>query len=375
MNPDVYVHNLDPFAIQFGENGFRFLGFHLEGIRWYGLAYLAGFIVGYFTIKAMAKRKTTPMKENEVADFITMVAFGTMIGGRLGYCLFYAPHLLFDFTSAFPFWGALRVTEGGMSSHGGMIGVILVCVWWARTRKMNVFHTIDLVVFGGAMGFFFGRLANFVNGELWGREAPPDLSWAVKFPGEIYGWTRDNLTRLSELAPAVEKLGEFQTAKGEVVKVTAESWKNWVQNYRTDVQSWNFVNEGVEKLIQATQTANLEVTQALAPFLTPRYPSQLIQSVLEGLLVFIILNIIWLKPRKPGVVGAWFGILYAIARIIGEQFRMPDAHIGFELFGLTRGQWLSIAMLLMVTVYLIWSHRRDTEPMGGWDIKGEMAKK
>lgn len=375
MNADVYVHNLDPFAVQFGENGFRFLGFHLEGIRWYGLAYLAGFIIGYFTIRAMARRKTTAMKENEVADFITMVAFGTMIGGRLGYCVFYAPHLLFDFASSFPFWGALRVSEGGMSSHGGMIGVILVCIWWARSRKMNVFHTIDLVVFGGAMGFFFGRLANFVNGELWGREAPAGLTWAVKFPQEIYGWTKDNLTRLSDIAPAAERLGEIHTSKGEVVKVTAESWKNWVQNYKTDVQSWNLVNEGIEKIIVAIQNANVEVTQALAPFLTPRYPSQLIQSVLEGLLVFIILNFIWLKPRKPGVVGAWFGILYAVARIIGEQFRMPDAHIGFQLWGLTRGQWLSIGMLAMVIVYLIWSMRRPTQAMGGWDIKNEMAKK
>ncbi len=367
MAHDVYVHNLDPFAIEFSE-GFNIGSFPLEGIRWYGLAYLAGFIIGYFTIRAMAKRKTTPIKIGEVADFITMVAFGTMIGGRLGYCLFYAPQLLIDFSLSPPFWGALKVTEGGMSSHGGMLGVILVCVWWAKTRKIDVFHTIDLVVFGGAMGFFFGRLANFVNGELYGREAPADLSWAVKFPQEMYLWTKESLSKLTEISPAVEKLGEITTAKGEIVKLTADSWKNWVSHYRTDGQSWNLVNEVIEKLILATQTGQTQVIEALAPFLTPRYPSQLIQSLLEGLLVFILLNIIWLKPRKAGVVSAWFGIFYAVARFIGEQFRMPDAHIGLQLWGLTRGQWLSIGMLLLVFGYLFWAMRRDAKPMGGWDI-------
>jgi phosphatidylglycerol:prolipoprotein diacylglycerol transferase len=84
----------------------------------------------------------------------------------------------------------------------------------------------------------------------------------------------------------------------------------------------------------------------LEPLLTPRYPSQLIQAGLEGLLVFVILAVIWCWPLKPGVVSAWFVVLYAIARIVGEQFRMPDQELGFELFGLTRGQELSAVMLL-----------------------------
>lgn len=316
----------------------------------------------------MALLKTTSMKADEVADFVTLVAVGTMAGGRLGYCLFYAPSLLWDFSWSPPFWGVLKVYEGGMASHGGILGVILVCLYWARRKKMDPYHVLDLTTFGASIGFFFGRLANFVNGELWGREAPATLSWAVKFPQEMYGWVRDNATRLMDLSPAVEKLGEIRTAHGETVRLTAESWRNWVQHVNTDANSWSLVNEVIDKLVMATQTGQNQVIEALAPFLTPRYPSQVIQALLEGLLVFVILNLIWLKPRKPGVISAWFGFGYSIARIIGEQFRMPDAQIGFQWLGLTRGQWLSIGMLAFMFLYAFWVSRRQVAPMGGWNV-------
>lgn len=364
----VYVHDLDPFAIQFPE-AWRIGSLHLDGIRWYGLAYLAGFVCGFLIIRYMSRRGTTPMKTSEIADFITMVAVGTMVGGRLGYCIFYSPQLLLDFTASPPFWGVLRVYEGGMASHGGIIGIIAVCVWWARTRKMDVFHTLDLVVFGGALGIFFGRIANFINGELWGREAPADLSWAVKFPQEMYNWTRDGLSKLLEIGPAVEQLGQVTTSQGEVIKLNAELWKNWVQHYRTDVQSWNVVNAVIEQLVVSIQNGATNVSAAIAPYLTPRYPSQLIQALLEGLLVFVILAILWIKPRKPGLISAGFGFLYAIARIIGEQFRMPDAHIGYQWLGLTRGQWLSVAMFAAILGYTYLVLRRKSEPMGGWGLK------
>lgn len=363
-----YVHNLDPFAIQF-PSFLRAGAIHLEGIRWYGLAYLAGFVAGFFVIRHMARRSTTAMKEDQVADFITMVAVGTMVGGRLGYCFFYAPSLLTDFTSSPPFWGVLKVYEGGMASHGGIMGVIAVCLWWARRHKMNPFHTLDLVTFGGALGIFFGRLANFVNGELWGREAPAGLSWAVKFPQEMYAWTRDGLDRLSQIGPVVEKLGSIVNSAGQAVTPTADQWRQWVQHYMTDNYSWTMVNLGVEQVIQAIQSGNEVVRLAIEPFLTARYPSQLIQAGLEGLGVFVILSLIWLKPRKPGVVSAWFGILYATARIIGEQFRMPDAQIGFQWLGLTRGQWLSIGMLALMSIYLYLVQRQKSQPMGGWGIQ------
>lgn len=352
-----YVHDIDPFAIQF-PSVLQIGALHVDGIRWYGLSYLSGFIFGFLAISYLVKKKLTPMKVIEIGDFTTAMAIGVMAGGRLGYCLFYAPHLLFEFSASFPFWGALKVYEGGMASHGGIIGVILACVWWSRRHKMDLFHVLDLVTFGGCIGFFFGRLANFINGELWGREASPDFAWAVKFPQEMMGWTKDSLSKLLEITPAVEALGIVKKASGEVVQLTGDLWRNSIAHYRTDLTSWQIVNDTIEQMMTAIQSGNTLVAEKLAPYLTARHPSQLYQAVLEGLLIFIVLAFMHKKMLKPGLISAAFGIMYAIARIIGEQFRMPDAHIGFQLFGLTRGQWLSIAMLLGTFVYLWYVRRR-----------------
>lgn len=357
-----YVHNIDPFAIELNWN---ILGFHIDGIRWYGLAYLAGFIAGYLVIRALAKKKKTSVGALEAADFITMVAVGTMVGGRLGYCLFYAPHLFWEFGGGFPFWGVLKVHEGGMASHGGIIGIVTVCILWARKYRHDMFHLFDLVVYGGTLGVFFGRIANFINGELYGREAPQGFSWAVKFPQEMILWTRNEVGRLMDIAPAVESLGKVMTDKGAII-LNQGLWRSWVEGYHRDLYSYQMVNATLEQIITAIQGGNTILAQALAPFLTARYPSQLYQAVMEGLLVFVILFLIWLKPRKPGVVSAWFGLLYAVARIAGEQFRMPDAHIGFQALGLTRGQWLSIVMFAIFLVYLAYVIRRPAEKMGGW---------
>lgn len=343
-----YVHSLDPFAIEI-YNGF--------GIRWYGLAYLAGFILGYLVIYYLAKRKVTPMKPEQVGDFVTWVAIGTLAGGRLGYCFFYSPNLLFDFSSSFPFWGVLRVNEGGMASHGGILGVMVASYLYCRKHQIPFLHSLDLVVFGGSLGIFFGRLANFINGELYGREASESLWWAVKFPQEMYTWGARSLDRLKELVPAVEGLNP---------PVSGETWLGWISNYAVDPRSQSAIFETIDRLILATQNGNEAVIQALQVVLTPRYPSQLIQAALEGLLVFLILTWIWRKPQKIGVVSGWFGVLYCIARIIGEQFRLPDAHIGYQWLGLTRGQWLSIAFLGIAITYLVIAYRRASPLVGGW---------
>lgn len=357
------VHHLDPFAIQFTQN---------FGIRWYGLAYLAGFICGYWVIRYLAKKGNTPMKPDAVADFITLIAIGVLVGGRLGYCIFYGPELFTSFDAHFPYWGALKVNQGGMASHGGIIGVMLVCWLYGRKHKISVYHLFDLVTFGGSLGFFFGRIANYINGELYGRPAPQGLSWAVKFPQEMYLWADKSVHKLMSVGPAAQALGHIKTAAGNI-PVDIATWQAWVRDYHQNLIDQNRVNAGINQLIQAVQHGNHQVTQALSLVLTPRYPSQLIQCLLEGLCVFLILVWIWRKPRKPGVVGAWFGILYAIARIIGEQYRMPDVQIGFQLFHLTRGQWLSIFMLVISVGLMIYVQTRDTRPMGGWS-DSELAK-
>lgn len=359
-----YVHNLDPFAIQFTAN---------FGIRWYGLAYLAGFILGYYTILRLTRAGATLFKEDEIADFVTYVAIGVLAGGRLGYCLFYAPDLFFAVDSRFPYWGVLRVNEGGMASHGGIIGVMVVCWLYARAKKISVWHVIDLCVLGSSLGFMFGRIANFINGELYGREASATLAWAVKFPQEMFVWVSKEFTRLRDVAPAVDALGSIHTENGDL-PVNASVWQSWLDSYGRDLNSRSFVHETLEQIIGAIQGGNEAVRVALAPALTPRHPSQLYQMFLEGFLVFVILMFVWRKPQKPGVVSGWFGVLYCVARIIGEQFRMPDAHIGFQLFGLTRGQWLSFGFLMAAIMWLIWAYRSDRPKLGGW-FPDEEAKK
>jgi phosphatidylglycerol:prolipoprotein diacylglycerol transferase len=353
---EVYIHNLSPFAIRFTED---------FGIRWYGLAYLSGFVLGYIALRLVYKYGRSPLTPDKMVDFVTYCAIGVLGGGRLGYCLFYAPELFFKFDEHFPFWGVFKVNEGGMSSHGGIIGVMLVCYFFGRANKISILHLMDLVVFGGSLAFFFGRIANFINGELYGRAAPAGYAWAVKFPQEMYLWSQQQITKLFDLGPAADALGTLKTPDGPV-PLDSTIWQGWVQNFTQDVGAHNAVLRTIDQLIAAVQNGNAKVVSALAPVLTARYPSQLFQAVLEGLLVFIILSIIWIKPRKPGVLGAMFGVLYSIARIVGEQYRMPDPQIGFQLWGLTRGQWLSFGLLAVAIAFVIWAARRDAEPMGGF---------
>jgi phosphatidylglycerol:prolipoprotein diacylglycerol transferase len=353
-----YVHNLSPFAIQFTEN---------FGIRWYGLAYLSGFVSGYFALVWMTRRGGTLFKEESIADFVTYVAIGVLVGGRLGYCLFYAPELFTSFDANFPYWGALKVNEGGMASHGGILGVMVVCILYARANKIPILHCMDMVVLGGSVGFFFGRIANFINGELYGREASSTLVWAVKFPQEMSLWAQKDFSKLYNVGPAVTALHELKGSGPAAIPLNASVWQQWLDTYGRELTSRQLVHDTIDALIRAVQHGNSEVVAALAPVLTPRHPSQIYQSLMEGLLVFLLLCWIWRKPQKPGIIGGWFGVFYCVARIIGEQFRMPDAQIGFQLWGLTRGQWLSIGLLGVGIVWLILCYRRPVSRMGGWN--------
>lgn len=173
----------------------------------------------------------------------------------------------------------------------------------------------------------------------------------------MYTWGARSLEKIKTLAPAVENLNP---------PIHSDTWLGWISNYAVDTGSRNAIHDGIEKLILATQTGNQAVIDALSLVLTARYPSQLIQALLEGLLVFIILVWIWRKPQKVGVVSGWFGVLYCLARIIGEQFRLPDAHIGYQWLGLTRGQWLSFALLAVAIVYLAVAYKRNSQKVGGW---------
>ncbi len=128
------------------------------------------------------------------------------------------------------------------------------------------------------------------------------------------------------------------------------------------------------KLIDAIQLGNLEIANAVAPLLTERHPSQIYQALMEGLALFLILVWVWRKPQKPGVVGFTFGLGYGLFRIIGEYWRLPDAGIGFEALGLTRGQWLSVPLVVVGLVGLAIVLRRDAAPVGGWRGKPQESR-
>ncbi|MGZ3769830.1 MAG: prolipoprotein diacylglyceryl transferase [Bdellovibrio sp.] len=340
------VHDFDPFALRISGD---------FGVRWYGLSYMMGFICAYLLIKWLAKRQKSGLTPQMVGDFVTYGALGTLIGGRLGYVLFYSPDLILKFKSTIPFWGVLAVNEGGMASHGGMIGIVVACLLYARKYSVNAPYLFDLVAVSGPVGIFFGRIANFINGELVGRPCDPSFPLAVKFPQDILSWPAQEMSKLSELSTVVEKVG-----------VGREQWLDLVGKYRFDMNARDQLYSIMNKVIEGIQTGNTAAKEAIAPLLTPRYPSQLFAAVGEGLFLFLVLFLLWRKPRKPGFIAASFTLIYAIVRVVDEHFRMPDAHIGFQWLGLTRGQWLSVAMFMAGLILMfIWT-RASSLKIPGW---------
>jgi phosphatidylglycerol:prolipoprotein diacylglycerol transferase len=145
------------------------------GVRWYGLAYVLGFVGGAWLFQRYAKAGRSQLPAEKAWDLIIVLVAGVMIGGRLGSFLFYHPDdLIHDPLSFF------RVWEGGMASHGGFIGLAVALWWYARSQRLPYFHLTDITVSAGPLGLLLGRLANFINGELWGK--PADVPWAVIFP-------------------------------------------------------------------------------------------------------------------------------------------------------------------------------------------------
>jgi len=287
-----YVHHLNPFLIRFYDQ---------FGIRWYGVAYLCGFIAAFYLLKWLARKGYGSLAEGQVADFTFYAAlFGVLLGGRLGYVLFYRPEMLIDPISI------LRVTDGGMASHGGIIGLFIFSWIYARRHKISWTGIGDNLVAVAPIGLLFGRIANFINGELWGH--PTNVPWAVQFPSELLDYpdkAQAAIDQCSALSPNLDS---------------------------------------VNAIIDATRS-NPQVREILSHILTPRHPSQLYEALLEGVLLFVCLITIRLRFRKPdGLTTGCFFLLYPIMRIIGETFRVPDAPLTGPF---TRGQFLSLFMFLV----------------------------
>jgi phosphatidylglycerol---prolipoprotein diacylglyceryl transferase len=326
----MYVHDLNPVLIRFTEQ--------LQ-IRWYGMAYLAAFVVGAWLLEVLAKRKLWVLPPGNAGDFISIAAiFGVFVGGRLGYMLWYY--------SGDHGWGwvtqnpvvLFKVWEGGMASHGGILGLVIVTWFYSRKKKVSWFGLGDGLCTVAPLGLFFGRCANFINGELYGRLAH-GVPWAMKFPRALV--EKPNAEGLS-----------FDQAMDAVSSVTPSLGRAYQQAISNPDGAEYFLREQFFPQVLAEQRANPAISRALEPFLEPRHPSQLYEAVLEGLVLFSILW--WVRNRFPnaphGVLTGLFFIIYAIARIVSEQFREPDA----KMIGpMTSGQFLSLFMIVGGAAFLV----------------------
>lgn len=256
-------------------------------VHWYGMMYLIGFLSGWWLGRLRAARPDNDWSLQQIDDMVFYIVLGVVAGGRLGYILFYG----FSGFIADPL-SLLRVWEGGMSFHGGLIGV-LVAVWLlVRKHRRTFFEMTDFVAPLFTIGLGAGRLGNFINGELWG--GPTDLPWGMRVP------CIDAPTLCSRLG----------MPEGSIYSL-------------------------------------------------PVHPNQLYESVLEGLVLFLILWFFSEKPRPRMAVSGLFLLCYGIFRFGVEFVRLPDAHIGYLAFGwLTMGQLLTFPMLFFGVVLLILAYRK-----------------
>jgi phosphatidylglycerol:prolipoprotein diacylglycerol transferase len=279
MFPVLLFPQFDPVLVQVGP----------FAIRWYALAYIASLLLGWRLVRGLVRLPPAVATPVQVDDFLTWAVLGVVLGGRLGYVLFYQPSTYLAHPAQI-----LAVWAGGMSFHGGMLGVATAIIIFCRRNQIPLLGFADRIAIVAPIGLGLGRIANFINGELWGRPAP--LWW----PGTMV------FPRATPLAPPS------------------------VQTY---------------EMFRQTVCAGLDAIQCV-----PRYPSQLYQAFLEGLLLFLLMFALSRREtlrRRFGLLTGLFLCGYAVARITGEFFREPDAFLGFLAFGATMGQILSVPMLLV----------------------------
>lgn len=310
-----WVHNLKPELIELSDT---------FALRWYGLAYLAGFIAGYLGLKWLARKKLWVVQPDKVADFIACAAlFGVFLGGRLGYVLFYMiPESGIGYVVENPVV-IVQVWKGGMSSHGGILGLTVFTYFYARRSGCSWTGVGDGLVIFSPLGIFFGRIANFINGELYGRVT--NAAVGMKFPKEL-----------------LEREEEFHSAMRDAVEADPERLDAlWDSYLASPANSQGRLLEGVME----AGRENPAIIDAVAGYVQARHPSQLYQALLEGLALFAILLVLRLRFRAlgHGVITGTFFILYATFRIVAEGFREPDSAWVIEDL-LTKGQFYSIFM-------------------------------
>lgn len=282
------LHDINPIAVP--------LPFWPHGIHWYGIMYLLGFGVAWWLgLRRVRAGRLPGVDENGFGDLLFYAMLGVVLGGRVGYVLFYAfPDFLANPLFLF------RINEGGMSFHGGLLGVVAAVAWWSWKQKLHVFDTLDFIAPLVPPGLGFGRLGNYIGGELWGKLTGGH--WGVIFPR-------------SDLGPYTG--------------------------------------------LPMDQLRALHASGALDAY--ARHPSQLYQAALEGLTMFLVLYLYSRRPRPRYAVSGLFALLYGIFRFAVEFVRVPDVQLGYLAFGwLTMGQLLSLPLVAFGLAMLWLSHRSPT---------------
>ncbi|WMY95472.1 MAG: prolipoprotein diacylglyceryl transferase [Arsenophonus sp.] len=280
-NTSIIILDLNPVILSIGP-----MEFH-----WYGMMYVIGFVFAMWLAKRMANKPNSGWTKTEVENLLYFSFFGVIIGGRLGYVLFYN----FKVFLSDPFY-FFKVWNGGMSFHGGLIGVICIMFWYAYKTRRHFFVVADFMAPLIPFGLGIGRIGNFINGELWGR-VTLKTPWAMLFPR-----ARDSDIQIVNqdptLLPILEKYGG----------------------------------------------------------LLPRHPSQLYEMFLEGIILFLILNLFVYKSQPKGSVSGLFLIVYGIFRTFVEFFREPDVQLGL-FFGMSMGQILSLPMIIFGIFIIKWAYK------------------
>ncbi len=284
--------NFDPIAIHLGP----------LAVRWYGLMYLVGFVLAVVIARLRLRLPHVAAQgwtTKDIDDILFYGVLGTILGGRLGYVLFYKA----DYYFAHPL-DVFKVWQGGMSFHGGFLGVTLAMIVFAYQRKRTWLQVTDFVAPMVPTGLAAGRLGNFINGELWGRVTDPAAPWAMLFQN-------------SSADDAV-----------------------WLASHPQLAAKWNLAD-------------------VFARYhMLPRHPSELYEIALEGVALFLVLWFFTRKPRPVGAASAVFLIGYGLARFTVEFAREPDDFLGLLALGLSMGQWLSLPMIVVGIAMLVWSYRR-----------------
>lgn len=265
-------------------------------LHWYGLMYLFAFVVAYFLAWVRTKSRTDFTPEM-VSDLVFFGSVGVILGGRIGYVILYN----FGELIANPLY-LFRVWEGGMSFHGGFVGVLLAMWYFAHKYKKAPFTVLDFIAPCVPTGLFFGRIGNFINGELWGRISHADVSHLMYFPQAAHVDFE-----MIQTNPALQDIA---------------------------------VNIGGYLLL-------------------PRHPSQLYQAATEGILLFVVLWWFSAKPRPRYAVSAVFLLIYGLSRFITEFFRQPD--VGYALiFGwMSKGQLYSLPMIIAGVALMVMAYQKQ----------------